>query len=313
MEREKFLSRSRVFSEILPKWVIGGKYLSVLKKEIHVVCKRGKEESLQIARYLIEKYGETCEVKLDELSASLLRYEKKVEMEEIGKGADFIVVLGGDGTLLSVSRNSVGREVPILGVNLGGLGFLTEVSVEEFKDVFDEILSGKIELSNRMMLQVKVVRSKESVLEFNVLNDAVITKDALARIIDIETYVDDEYLTTYRADGVIFSTPTGSTGYCLSAGGPILYPSMKNIVIAPICPHTLTMRPLILPDDVVIKATLKSKDEKVILTLDGQVGFPLEYGDEVIIKKSPIVTKLIKSPKKGYFEILRTKLKWGER
>ncbi|MCS7280538.1 MAG: NAD(+)/NADH kinase [Desulfobacterota bacterium] len=282
-------------------------------KKIHIVCKRGKEESLKIAKHIIEKYGKSFEVKLDETSAALLKYENKIELEQVGEGADLIVVLGGDGTLLSVSRNSVGREVPILGVNLGGLGFLTEVSVEELDGALEKILSGKMDVSKRMMLCVIVERKKEVILEFNVLNDAVITKDALARIIDVETYVDDEYLTTYRADGIIFSTPTGSTGYCLSAGGPILYPSMENIVVVPICPHTLTMRPLILPDDVVIRAVLKSKDEKVILTLDGQVGFPLEYGDEVLVQRSPIVTKLVKSPSKGYFEILRTKLKWGER
>lgn len=300
-------------NEILLKLWIGDKYLSVAEKKIHIVCKRGKEESLKIAEELIRKFGNLCEIKIDEGSAELINYEKRVEPEEVGKGADLIIVLGGDGTLLSVSRNSVGREIPILGVNLGGLGFLTEISVDELQKMFSDLLSGKMSVSNRMMLNVKVERQKESVLEFHVLNDAVITKDALARIIEIETYVDDEYLTTYRADGVIFSTPTGSTGYCLSAGGPILYPSMKNIVIVPICPHTLTMRPLILPDDVVIRAILKSKDEKVILTMDGQVGFPLEYEDEVIVRKSPIVTKLVKSPNKGYFEILRTKLKWGER
>lgn len=300
-------------NEVLPKKGIGGKYVSMSGKRIHIVCKRGKEESLRIAQDLIQKYGKLCDIKLDEEAADILNYEKKIELEEVGDQADFIIVLGGDGTLLSVSRNSLGREVPILGVNLGGLGFLTEVSVEELQEIIGDLISGKVNVSRRMMLSVNVEREGENVLGFHVLNDAVITKDALARIIDIETYVNDEYLTTYRADGVIFSTPTGSTGYCLSAGGPILYPSIKNIVIAPICPHTLTMRPLILPDDVVVKAILKSKDEKVILTLDGQVGFPLEYGDQVIIKKSPIVTKLIKSPNKGYFEILRTKLKWGER
>ncbi|MCX7857638.1 MAG: NAD(+)/NADH kinase [Deltaproteobacteria bacterium] len=300
-------------TELLLNKGIGGKYLIMSVKKIHIVCKKGKEESLRIAKELIQKFGQICDIELDEVSADFLNYEKKVELEQIGEKADLIIVLGGDGTLLSVSRNSVGREVPILGVNLGGLGFLTEVSVEELHLMFNDLIQGKMSISTRMMLGVEVKRGGENILKFHVLNDAVITKDALARIIDIETYVDDEYLTTYRADGVIFSTPTGSTGYCLSAGGPILYPSMKNIVIAPICPHTLTMRPLILPDDVIIKAILKSKDEKVILTLDGQVGFPLEYGDEVVLKKSPIITKLVKSPTKGYFEILRTKLKWGER
>jgi len=157
------------------------------------------------------------------------------------------------------------------------------------------------------------MREEEKVFELVTLNDAVITKDALARIIDIETYVDDEYLTTIRGDGLIVSTPTGSTGYSLAAGGPIIYPSLKNIVLSPICPHMLTNRPIILPESVTIKASLLSPDERVVLTLDGQIGIPLEYGDEVIMKKSMHTVSLIKSMQKGYFEILRTKLKWGER
>ncbi|MDD5006822.1 MAG: NAD(+)/NADH kinase, partial [Syntrophorhabdaceae bacterium] len=145
------------------------------------------------------------------------------------------------------------------------------------------------------------------------LNDAVITKDALARIIDIETYVNEEYLTTYKGDGLIFSTPTGSTGYSLAAGGPLIYPSLANIMVTPICPHMLTNRPIILPEGVTARAVLSSKEEKVLLTIDGQIGFPLEYGDEVIVKRSPYTASLVKSSSKGYFEILRTKLKWGER
>lgn len=282
-------------------------------KVIHVVCKKGKEESIKTAKSLIDSFGKICDIWLDENAARVLGYEKKIEIERVGEGASLIVVLGGDGTLLSVSRASLGRGVPILGVNLGGLGFLTEVSVEELMSTFMDIVMGNYELTERMMLHVNVLREAKTVFDFHVLNDAVITKDALARIIEIETYVGEEYITTYRADGVIFSTPTGSTGYCLSAGGPIVYPTIVTMVIIPICPHTLTNRPLILPDDAKIRAILKSKDERVILTLDGQVGFPLEYGDEVLIRKSPIVTKLIRSPKKGYFEILRNKLKWGER
>ena len=163
------------------------------------------------------------------------------------------------------------------------------------------------------MLDVKVKREGEDVLTITVLNDAVITKDALARIIDIETYVNGEYLTTYKADGLIFSTPTGSTGYSLAAGGPLLYPSLPNIIVTPICPHMLTNRPIILQENVEVRARLKSKEEKVVLTLDGQIGFPLEYDDEVLIKKSSHVVNLIKSSSRGYFEILRTKLKWGAR
>ncbi|MBP1750692.1 MAG: ATP-NAD/AcoX kinase, partial [Deltaproteobacteria bacterium] len=151
------------------------------------------------------------------------------------------------------------------------------------------------------------------IFDITILNDAVITKDALARIIDIETYVNEEYLTTYKADGLIVSTPTGSTGYSMAAGGPLIYPSLTNLIVTPICPHTLTNRPIILPESVVIRAVLKSMNEKVILTLDGQVGFPLEYADEVTVRKSNHFVHLVKSLSRGYFEILRTKLKWGER
>jgi NAD+ kinase len=214
---------------------------------------------------------------------------------------------------LNVSRHGKRKEVPILGVNLGGLGFLTETSVEELPVTLSKVLKGDFSISKRIMLDVDVKRGGESIFAITLLNDAVITKDALARIIDIETHVDDEYLTTYKADGLIFSTPTGSTGYSLAAGGPLIYPSLPNIIVTPICPHTLTNRPIILPERAEIRAQLKSKEEKVILTLDGQVGFPLEYDDEVIIKKSSNVVHLIKSSSRGYFEILRTKLKWGAR
>ncbi|MEN6615043.1 MAG: NAD(+)/NADH kinase, partial [Syntrophorhabdus sp.] len=163
------------------------------------------------------------------------------------------------------------------------------------------------------MLDVRVTRAGDPIFDMTILNDAVITKDALARIIDIETYVNEEYLTTYKADGLIISTPTGSTGYSMAAGGPLIYPSLTNLIVTPICPHTLTNRPIILPESMVIRAVLKSINEKVILTLDGQVGFPLEYADEVIVKKSSHAVRLVKSATRGYFEILRTKLKWGER
>ncbi len=280
---------------------------------IHIICKKKKEDAIEIARRIIKDYGTNNDICLDEVSAQIIDYKKSFELEHVGEGADFIIVLGGDGTLLSVSRNLKGRDVPILGVNLGGLGFLTEISVEELPSMIEKVLQSDYDVSRRIMLDVKVRREKEDVFEFSILNDAVITKDALARIIDIETYVNDEYLTTFKGDGLIVSTPTGSTGYSLAAGGPLLYPSMKNIIVTPICPHMLTNRPIILPEEAAIRAILMSMDEKVILTLDGQVGFPLKYYDEVIVKKSPYTISLIKSSSKGYFEILRTKLKWGER
>lgn len=280
---------------------------------IHVICKRQKEDATSLAARIIDLYGKKIDIFLDEESARLLNYSKQLEVEHVGEGANLIVVLGGDGTLLSVARNLKGRDVPILGVNLGGLGFLTEISPEEFPAMLEQVTSGKYNISQRIMLHVTVKRSGNEVFNFSVLNDAVITKDALARIIDIETYVNGEYLTTFKSDGLIFSTPTGSTGYSLAAGGPILYPSMKNIIVTPICPHMLTNRPIILPEKVSIKSILKARDEKVVLTLDGQIGFPLEFGDEVMVKESSHTVRLIKSSSKGYFEILRTKLKWGER
>lgn len=282
-------------------------------EKMHIVCKRKKDDAIKLASNIIDLYGKEIQVILDEESARFLNYKNSIELENVGDDADLIIVLGGDGTMLAVARQLKGRDVPILGVNLGGLGFLTEISVEEMPIMLEKIVSGQYKTSTRMMLDVSVVREGNKIFEFSVLNDAVITKDALARIIDIEVYVDSVYLTTYKADGLIFSTPTGSTGYSLSAGGPILYPSLKNMIVTPICPHMLTNRPLILSDDVSMMAVLKSKNERVVLTIDGQIGFPLEYGDEVVVKKSPNTVRLIKSSFRGYFEILREKLKWGER
>ncbi len=282
-------------------------------KAIHVVCKRSKEDAIRIAAEFIDSFGASLSISLDEETARKLGYEHAFEMEHVGEGADLIVVLGGDGTMLSVSRHGKRKEVPILGVNLGGLGFLTETSVEELSSTLKKVLAGDYSVSRRTMLDVSVKRGDEEIFSITVLNDAVITKDALARIIDIETYVNDEYLTTFKADGLIFSTPTGSTGYSLAAGGPLIYPSLPNIIVTPICPHTLTNRPIILPEGAEVRARLTSKEEKVILTLDGQVGFPLEYNDEVMITRSTHVVNLVKSSSRGYFEILRTKLKWGAR
>jgi NAD+ kinase len=284
-----------------------------ITKTVHVVCKRAKEDAIRIAGELCATFGTTLNIYVEEETARKLGYDKTFEMEHVGEGADLIIVLGGDGTLLNVSRHGKRKEVPILGVNLGGLGFLTETSVEELPATLAKVLKGDFGISRRIMLDAKVKREGEIIFTITFLNDAVITKDALARIIDIETYVNDEYLTTYKADGLIFSTPTGSTGYSLAAGGPLIYPSLPNMIVTPICPHTLTNRPIILPESVEVRAQLKSKEEKVVLTIDGQVGFPLQYDDEVTIKKSSHMVNLIKSSSRGYFEILRTKLKWGAR
>ena len=280
---------------------------------INIVCKRKKEQAIACAQDIISEYGASMHVALDEDSARQIGYEKAFELEHAADEADLIVVLGGDGTLLSVARQIRGKDVPILGVNLGGLGFLTEISLEELPGMLPRVIKGDYLTSIRSMLDVEVRRDGEHVFSLSLLNDAVITKDTLARIIDIETYVDEEYLTTFRGDGLIMSTPTGSTGYCLAAGGPILHPSLGHIVITPICPHTLTNRPIILPSEVSVRARLKSPDEKVILTLDGQIGFPLEHLDEVWVRRSSLTVSLVRSETNGYFQVLRNKLKWGER
>lgn len=282
-------------------------------KSINIVCKRKKEQALTVARAIIDKHGASVDIAMDEDSAGQVGYGKAFELEHVADGVDCIIVLGGDGTLLSVARQIKGKNVPILGVNLGGLGFLTEISLEELPEMLPRVLKGEYRTSVRTMLDSSIWRQNEEIFSLSLLNDVVITKDALARIIDIETRVDGEYLTTFRGDGLILSTPTGSTGYSLAAGGPILHPSLGHVVLTPICPHTLTNRPIILPSDASVHARLISPDEKVILTLDGQVGFPLEYMDEVVVRKSSFTVSLIRSDRKGYFEVLRNKLKWGER
>src|SRR5215813_1432013 len=227
---------------------------------------------------------------------------------------DCMMVLGGDGTLLSVARLLEEREVPILGVNMGSLGFLTEITTAELFPRLEEVLEGRYVIQKRMRLKTCIHRQDGKRLpQPVVLNDVVINKGALARIINLETSVDDLYLTTYRADGLIVSTPTGSTAYSMAAGGPIMHPNLQALVLTPICPYTLSHRPLVLPDTAHIQVILQTSDEDVRVTLDGQVGVELYYGDIVDIQQAAQPMKLIRTLKKDeYFHILRTKLKWGE-
>jgi NAD+ kinase len=287
---------------------------------IGIVAKRNKPEAVAVVRNLVEwlrpkKIQVYVEKEIEELLSPTLSegYWKSVERKEMPSHVEMIVVLGGDGTLLSVGRQVWDRNIPILGVNLGGLGFLTEITLDELYSVLERVLRDDFEINERETLKAGVIRRGKRIVEFIVLNDAVINKGALARIIDLETTINGEYLSTFRSDGLIISTPTGSTAYNLSAGGPIVYPSLHTIIITPICPHTLTIRPIIIPDDVKIRALLKSRDEEVTLTLDGQQGFTLEFEDVVEVGKAEGRILLIKSPYRHYFELLREKLKWGER
>jgi NAD+ kinase len=289
-------------------------------KRIGIIAKQNKPEAVTITGRLVEwLQPKGVEVYIEEGIEKSLRpnlrapFLNPVKREEIPSHAEMIIVLGGDGTLLSVARLVGSHEVPILGVNLGGLGFLTEIRLEELYRVLERVIQGDFVTDERVVFHAAVIRRGERLAEFIVLNDAVINKGALARIIDLETTINGEYLTTFKSDGLIISTPTGSTAYNLSAGGPIVYPSLHCIIITPICPHTLTNRPIVIPDDVEVRAILKSRQQEVILTLDGQQGFVLEFGDVVEVKKAEGKILLIKSPYRHYFEVLREKLKWGER
>ena len=252
-------------------------------------------------------------VVLDRETASLVGGAESVNRGKLPEKCDFLIVIGGDGTLLSAARVVGTTGKPILGVNLGSLGFMTAITLDELYPVLERIFTYDFEYDERMMLVAHVHRMGERVANYTVLNDVVVNKGALAKIIDIETSIGDTYLSSFKADGLIISTPTGSTGYTLAAHGPILYPTLRTIVITPICPHTLTNRPIVIPDDMEVRAKLLSQETDVFLTLDGQVGFGIRRGDVIEVKKADMPLRFFRSPFRDYFTVLRTKLKWGER
>lgn len=226
---------------------------------------------------------------------------------------DMIIVLGGDGTLLSAARLVAGsrKNVPIFGVNLGSLGFMAEVSLDELYANLEKALAGRLVTEERMMLTATVLRRGKKVSTYTVLNDAVISKGAFARMVALDVSVGRDDLTSIRADGLIVSTPTGSTAYSLSAGGPIIHPGLHCFVLTPICPHTLSNRPIVIPDTSVVRVKLASESDGVSLTLDGQMVEPLRLHDLIEVKKAKYRVRIIKHPTKDYYDILRTKLKWG--
>ncbi|HEU5180360.1 MAG TPA: NAD(+)/NADH kinase [Candidatus Polarisedimenticolia bacterium] len=231
----------------------------------------------------------------------------------LSRAVKLLVVLGGDGTLLGVARRMSEHPVPILGVNLGQLGFLTETAQEELETFFARVLEGKFSVEERMMLHVQVLRGRRVLAESRSLNDAVISKSAIARILELNVRIDGRFVAVYHADGIIVATPTGSTAYSLSAGGPIVHPAMRAFCITPICPHALTNRPLVVPDSVTIQVTLESASRDATCTLDGQVGLPVRAGDRLRIRRSATGLTLIVPPERNYFDVLRKKLRWGAR
>ena len=254
-----------------------------------------------------------------ETAASISSGDQGLPRAEIPPRVDLIVVLGGDGTLLATARLLNERHVPILAVNLGSLGFLTEITLDEMYSNLEAVLAGRHALDRRSMLQVEVRRGNETISSYRALNDAVLNKGALARILDFDLTIDGQFVSTFKADGLILSTPTGSTAYSMAAGGPIVCPSVCAILVTPICPHTLTNRPLVVPDTselvVIVKPASAGKPGKelVFLTVDGQVGLPISGEERVVVSKSSSGIELVRPASRNYFEVLRNKLKWGER
>jgi NAD+ kinase len=249
----------------------------------------------------------------DEETARSLGDESKMRTrDQLAEETDLLLVLGGDGTLLSAARQAGPRGKPILPINMGSLGFLTSFTRDELYPALEETLAGRLVANERVMLKAELLRGGNPIETQDVLNDAVIHKGNLARMVDLRLSLDGEFVCRYRADGLIVSTPTGSTAYSLSAGGPIVHPSVEAILITPICPHTLSDRPIVVGDCCSIEISLFEHNESVHLTLDGQTGIPLETTDKVRITRAPGRLKLIQPPRKSYYEILRSKLKWGE-
>jgi NAD+ kinase len=267
---------------------------------------------------VVRQLSEWCAVRqiqvlLDKDTAALAGHPEGLERNDLVVASDLIVVLGGDGTLLSVARVLDSHSVPILAVNFGSLGFLTEITLEELFATLESVLAGKATSQARMMIDIEVLRENGCFADYRALNDVVLTKGALARIIDIDVNIDSQFVATYKADGLIVSTPTGSTAYALSAGGPIVYPTLGAMLVTPIASHTLTFRALVVPDSVTVEMSLKATQESVYLTVDGQVGLALKGEDRIRVRKSAIALELIESSDKNFFDILRRKLKWGER
>jgi len=284
-------------------------------RHVVIVAKTANDDGPRMADELGRWLGARgVAVTYERETASALGLADGVPRQAIPPDTDLALVAGGDGTLLSVAREVASAGIPILGVNLGSLGFLTELQADERFEALERVLAGRFTIEERQTLRVRYAKRAETTQrEYALLNDAVISKSALARMIHIDVQVDGDEVATYKSDGLILATPTGSTAYSLSAGGPILDPRMRAFVITPICPHTMTHRPLVVPSDVHIDLTLRSDGEEVYLTLDGQIGFPLDDGDRLGIDAHPSPVRLVRVAERSFFEILRRKLRWGAR
>ena len=270
------------------------------EKKIGIVVKND-DKAEKKAEELRHKLGSRCVI-ID------IQHSKS---QDIPKDLLCIIVLGGDGTFLSAARFIENRSIPLMGVKFGEVGFLAETVEDDLYERIDLLLKGRYSIQKRSRLDIKVMRNNSQIVDIDVLNDAVINKSALSRLTSCAVYLDSVYLTTYRADGLIFATPTGSTAYSLAAGGPVVDPAVPSIILTPICPFTLTNRPLIIPDSTKIEILLQGSPEEMILTLDGQEGFEMDPGDKIFIKKSRNDINMISFENQSHYKILKTRLNWS--
>jgi NAD+ kinase len=283
-------------------------------RNVGIISRPRREDVAAVVPGLIAWLTERkLEVFYDEETAEFISASgRQRTREQLAAEVDFLIVLGGDGTLLAAARAAVMRAVPILPVNLGSLGFLTSVTLEELYPLLEQVLAGRYHVSKRVMLQAEILRAGTRTETHRALNDAVLSKSSVGRMIDLDLYIDGDFVSKYRADGLIVSTPTGSTAYSLSAAGPIVHPAVAAFVITPICPHRLSDRPLVVPDTAGIEIGCLG-DTQAALTLDGQITVELQSHDRVRITKASETISLLRARSKTYFEVLRSKLKWGER
>jgi len=283
-------------------------------KTVGIISKPGVPAAAELVPKLIAWLRERgITIRYDAETAEYAGTTGGIPRAEIAEGADLIIVLGGDGTLLSAARAMVGRDIPLFPVNLGGLGFLTAITIDSLFPDLERAFRGEHRIGKRKLLHCQVVREGNVAGEYEALNDVVITKSAIARMIDLDAHVDQMFVCRYKADGLIVSTPTGSTAYSLSAGGPIIFPSVGCLCVTPICPHMLTNRPVIVPETSVIRITCQVEGESAYLTIDGQIGEPLQKDDQIVCRSSQHTLMLVRPPNMLFFDVLRQKLKWGER
>jgi NAD+ kinase len=282
-------------------------------KRVGIVSKPGRDDLAALLKALLhwlEQRG--VHVECDVVTAGYLGLPGGFVRDRLPEGFDLLIVLGGDGTLLSVARGVGARETPLLAVNLGGLGFMMTTSREQLFEDLEQVFQGHYVTQSRTVLSAELVRDEKPVKSYFALNDVVVNKAAMARLLQLDAYVDDELVCRYIADGLIVSTPTGSTAYSLAAGGPIIFPAVAAMCVTPICPHTLSNRPVILPDSSTVEVVLEEGDDHTsFLTVDGQVGVELRVRDRIRARRAQHVVRVIQPQKLGFFEVLRVKMKWG--